>query len=164
MEINRPEKILIALDYNPSAQKVAEVGFGMAKSMNVKTVLLHVIPDPVYYNSKDYSTIMGFTGFTDEGPLPSDSAETLIKASWLFLEKARKHLGDPTIQILVKEGDVTESILETAKDQNAGFVVMGTHSRKWLEKIVMGSTTQKVLLKTSVPVVHIPVDEEAEKG
>ena len=162
METNKTEKILIALDYDPSAQKVAEVGFAMAKAMNLKTVLLHVIPDPVYYNSRDYSPIMGFTGFTAEGPLPSDSAETLKKAAWLFLDKARNHLGDPTIQTLVKDGDVTGLILETANDQNAGFIVMGSHSRKWLEKIIMGSVTQKVLLKTSVPVVQVPVDEESE--
>ena len=36
------KKILIALDYNPTAQKVAEVGFSMAKSMNAKVLLLHV--------------------------------------------------------------------------------------------------------------------------
>lgn len=155
METNKPEKVLIALDYDPSAQKVAEVGFAMTKAMNVKTVLLHVIPDPVYYYSRDYSPIMGFTGFTAEGPLPSDSAETLKKAAWLFLDKARIHLGDPSIQTLVKEGDVSASILETAKDQKAGFIVMGFHSHTWLENIIIGSLTQKVLLKTLVPIVHV---------
>jgi len=47
------KKILIALDYHPGAQKVAEAGFSLAKNMGVKTILLHVIGkyahiDPLY--------------------------------------------------------------------------------------------------------------------
>ena len=45
------KKILIALDYNPTAQKIAETGFSLAKAMNAQVVLLHVIADPVYYSS-----------------------------------------------------------------------------------------------------------------
>jgi len=38
------------MDYDETSQKVAEVGFSMAKAMNAETVLLHVISEqPVYY-------------------------------------------------------------------------------------------------------------------
>ena len=40
------KKILIALDYNPSAQTVAEKGFALAKTMQAATVLLHVMENP----------------------------------------------------------------------------------------------------------------------
>jgi nucleotide-binding universal stress UspA family protein len=49
------KKILIALDYNPSAQKVAETGYTLAKAMNVKAILLHVISDITYYSSLNYA-------------------------------------------------------------------------------------------------------------
>ena len=48
------KKVLIALDYDPTAKKVAEVGFEFAKAMGAEVVLLHVISDPVYYSSTDY--------------------------------------------------------------------------------------------------------------
>jgi hypothetical protein len=38
MKTNKMKKVLIALDYNPTAQKVAEVGFSMAKSMNAEVI------------------------------------------------------------------------------------------------------------------------------
>jgi phosphomannomutase len=57
------KKVLIALDYNPTAQKVAEAGFSMAKAMGAEVVLLHVVTDPVYYSSAEYSPIMGFSGY-----------------------------------------------------------------------------------------------------
>jgi nucleotide-binding universal stress UspA family protein len=149
------KKVLIALDYDPTAQKVAEKGFALAKTMGAEVILLHVIIDPVYYASTEYSPIMGFTGI-DMAPLQLNSVEGLIKASQYFLDKSKRHLGDETIQTLVKEGDFAESILKTAKETHADIIVMGSHSRKWLEKIVMGSVTEKVLNLTTTPLFIVP--------
>jgi nucleotide-binding universal stress UspA family protein len=150
------KKVLIALDYNPTAQKVAEVGFSMAKAMNADVILLHVISDPMYYSSTEYSPIMGFNGFMETGHLQLNNVDALKKASLHFLDKSRHHLGDKTIQTLVEEGDFAESILKTAKELHADIIVMGSHSRKWLENIVMGSVTEKVLHHTSIPLFIIP--------
>ena len=156
MKTNKMKKVLIALDYNPTAQKVAEVGFSMAKAMKAEVILLHVISDPVIYSSAEYSPIMGFNGFMEMGQLQLDNIESLKKASKQFLEKSKQHLGDKTIQTLVEEGDFAESILKTAKDLHVDIIVIGTHSRKWLENIVIGSVTEKVLNNTSLPLFIIP--------
>jgi len=154
------KKVLIALDYDPTAQKVAEAGFSMAKSMNAKVVLLHVITDPVFYASSGYSPIMGFSGYIDVGPLQLDNVQGLKKASLEFLDKSRQHLGDKSIQTLVKEGDLADTILQTAKEEHADIIVIGSHSRKWLENIIMGSVTEKVLNHTSIPLFIIPTKQK----
>ena len=59
------KKILIALDYDPTAQKVAETGHKLAKAMKAQTYLLHVVSDSTYYSSPNYSPIMGFEGFSN---------------------------------------------------------------------------------------------------
>ena len=64
------------------------------------------------------------------------------------------------IQTFVKEGDLAESILKTAKEVHANIIVMGSHSRKWLENIVMGSVTEKVLNNTSIPLFIIPTKKQ----
>ena len=150
------KKVLIALDYNPTAQKVAEAGFSLAKAMNAEVSLLHVISDPVYYSSTEYSPIMGFDGFMDMAQWQPDNVDSLRKASQLFLDKSKQHLGDKTIQTLLGEGDFAESILKAAKDMHADIIVMGTHSMKWLENIVMGSVTEKVLKHSSIPLFIVP--------
>jgi nucleotide-binding universal stress UspA family protein len=150
------KKVLIALDYDPSAQKVAETGFSMAKAMNAEISLLHVIADPVYYSSLEYSPIMGFDGFMEAGQLLLNSVEELEKASLQFLDKSRLHLGDKTIKTMVMKGDFAESILLAAKELHADIIVMGSHSRKWLENIVMGSVTEKVLHNTTLPLFIVP--------
>jgi len=149
------KKVLIALDYNPTAQKVAEVGFSMAKSMNAEVVLLHVIADSVFYSTSGYSPIMGFNGFVNVSPTVLD-IEGLKNASLEYLDKSKQHLGDKTIQTMVKEGDFAETILETAKEVHADIIVVGSHSQKWLENILMGSVTEKVLHLTSIPLFIVP--------
>jgi nucleotide-binding universal stress UspA family protein len=150
------KKILIALDYDPTAQKVAETGFQLGKTMNAEIVLLHVISDFVYYSSNEYSPVIGYTGFVDMGPIQPVNTEALENASLKYLEKFREHLGDNKIKILSKEGNFADTILNTAKEENADLIVMGSHSRKWLENILMGSVTKTVLHKTSIPLFIIP--------
>jgi Universal stress protein UspA and related nucleotide-binding proteins len=156
MKTNKMKKVLIALDYDPTAQKVAETGFSLAKTMGAEVILLHVIADASYYSSLDYSPILGFMGFSDADAAHFLDANGLKKATKHFLDKSKHHLGDKTIQTLVKEGDFAESILKTAKDLHVDIIVMGSHSRRWLEEIVMGSVTEKVLHHTSIPLFIIP--------
>ena len=146
MKTNRMKKVLIALDYDPTAQKVAEVGFSLAKAMGAEVILLHVVVDLVYYS----------LSYMNMGPLQLDSVVELKDASLHFLDKTKHHLGDETIQTIVKEGDFAESILGTAKDLNVAIIVMGSHSHKWLENILMGSVTEKVLHHTTIPLFIIP--------
>jgi nucleotide-binding universal stress UspA family protein len=156
MKTTKMNKVLIALDYDPTAQKVAETGFLLAKTMGAEVILLHVISDPVYYSSTEYSPIMGFSGYMDMNPVQLDNVDALKKASLKFLDHSKRHIGDETIKTMVEEGDFAESILKTATDLHADIIVMGTHGRKWLEKIIMGSVTEKVLSHTSIPLFMVP--------
>ena len=148
------KQVLIALDYDPTAQKIAETGLALAKAMNAHVTLLHVIANPAYYSSLDYSPIMGFSGF---GIVDlQDTYNNLKKYSQDFLDKSKEHLGDDTIKTITKEGDSSDAILETAKEIHADIIVMGSHSRHGLDKVIMGSVTEKVLHETSIPLFIIP--------
>ena len=154
------KKVLIALDYNPTAQKVAEVGFEMAKAMKAEVTLVHIVSDPLYYSSVEYSPIMGFNGFMETAQMELNNVESLKKASLHYLDKSRHHLGDKLIKTMVAEGDFADSILNVAGEIHADVIVMGSHSRKWLENIIMGSVTEKVLRHTSIPLFIIPTKKQ----
>jgi nucleotide-binding universal stress UspA family protein len=157
------EKILIALDYDPTAQKVAEVGFSLAKLTKTEIILLHVITDPVFYTSTEYSPIMGLAGYMETGQLKLNNLDGLRKASHYFLDKTKLHLGDKNIQTVVRDGDIAETILTTAKEFNADIIVIGTHSQRWLEKIVMGTVAEKVLHHSEIPLYIIPTKSQQDK-
>ncbi len=152
METLNFNKILIALDYDESAQKVAETGYALAKTMNAKVILLHVVYEPpIYYNSYMFMR-----------NLHVDINEDLKKSTEYFLEKTKHFLGDETIGTLVAEGEIPDTILETASLYKADMIIMGSHSRKWLESILLGSATEKVLEKSTLPLFIVSTKKQEE--
>jgi len=156
MKANNVKKVLIALDYDPTAKKVAEKGYEMAIAMDAQITLLHVMVTPEMYASA-YSNMGVWQIDTVDIP---DGIEILKTGSRNFLEKAKKHLGDKSIQILQKEGDTAQIILETAKEMKADCIVIGSLSQKWLEDILMGSVTKEVLRKTTIPLYIVPTKKQ----
>ena len=128
------QQFLIAIDYNPTAEKVAETGYHYAKKIGAEITILHVISDETEFGTSGYAPIMGYTNFINTGLSHLYDPETMKKAANRFLEKTKHHLGDETIQTIIKEGDFAEMILKTAKLLNIDIIVIGTHSRKWLEQ------------------------------
>jgi len=157
MKTIRMTKVLIALDYDPSATKVAEIGYALAKSMGAKVILLHVIADSIYYSSMNFSPVMGFPGSNDFPSAPTDNSVVLKEASLHFLDKIRNHLEDETIQTIVKDGDFADSIIKTAKKEHVDIIVIGSNSRRWLNSILLGSVTEKVIKETAIPLFIVPI-------
>jgi nucleotide-binding universal stress UspA family protein len=157
------KKILIALDYDPAAEKIAEKGYELAKSMNAEIILLHVISEPLYYTSANYSPIMGYEGFNNLDMVQLTNVDELKKAAQNFLNMSKQHLGDDSIQTIVVEGEFEESIVGTAKEMNADIIVMGSHGRRGLDKLLLGSVTEQVLHKTDIPLFIIPTKNVGQK-
>jgi nucleotide-binding universal stress UspA family protein len=154
MNIATKKKVLIALDYDPTSLKVAEVGFDIAKAMDAEIILLHVIINLVTYSLT----------YLKMDPLKLDTVQDMKQASQDFVEKSKLFLGDNMIQTIVKEGDFAESILHTANDMAVDMIIMGSHSTKWLEEIVMGRVTNDVLQQTKIPILIVPTRRQKEKS
>lgn len=159
MKIPNMKKVLIALDYNPTAQKVADVGYSIAKAMEAECILIHVISSPINYTSLNYDPIMGFSGFGSFDNYQLD-VELLSKTSLNYLESVKLHLGDSTIKTIVKEGELAEKIMETAKILKVDIIVIGTHSHQWLEKILVGSTTESIIQIATIPILIVPTKKQ----
>src|SRR5689334_25426944 len=108
------KKVLIALDFDPTAQKVAEMGYHLAKAIDAQSVLLHVTSGATNYSYLNYSPIMGFEGYNSLDTTQSDAAEEIKNLSQEYLDKSKIHLGDEAIQTVVKRGDSGKTIIGTA--------------------------------------------------
>ena len=159
MKAIKMNKVLIALDYNPTAQKVAEVGYSISKAMGADCMLLHILSTPIIYTSVNYDPIMGFSGFEALENYQLN-ADLLSKSANKYLDKVKKHLGDSNVETIVKEGEFDDQIMETAKSYNADLIVMGTHSQQWLEKILVGSTTESIIQISKIPIVIVPTKKD----
>ena len=146
MQTIKINKVLIALDYDPTAKKVAEAGYAMAKAMGAEVILLHVVENLIAYS----------LSYLNMGPLQLDTVVELKDASQQFLNKTKLLLGDVTVQTVVREGDFANSIIEAVIEFDIDILVMGSLSKRWLEDIIMGSVTEQVMKKTPIPVFIVP--------
>jgi len=150
------EKVLIALDYNANAQQVAEKAFQLATAMNAEVVLLHVMAEINYYSSYEYSPVMGFNNFSTPEVMVPDTMEEIRKAVEAFLDKTRLELGGNNIQTLVTDGEPASAIIDAAINAQADIIALGSHSRRGLDKILMGSVAERVLHHSKIPLFIIP--------
>ena len=151
MKKDKITKVLIALDYDVTSKKVAGEGYLLAKSMGAETILLHVISElPVYYSESNY---------THEYKV--DLLGDLKVTTQAFLDKAKKQLGDEAVQTVLKEGEIADTILKTAKEMDVDIIVVGSHSRKWLENII-GSQAEDVLTNSPIPVLIVPIKKKED--
>jgi len=149
------KKVLVAIDYNPSAEKVAKKGLELAIAMNAEALLLHVISDLNYYITDRYDPIMGFDGFMNQEYLLENPVQNLNQESENYLKSIKKHLKNESIKTVTLEGDAADSIIEYVEKEKIDYIVMGSHSKGFLEDIFMGSVTQKVLHHSTIPLLIV---------
>jgi nucleotide-binding universal stress UspA family protein len=150
------KKVLIAIDYDPSANKVAETGILLAKSLGAKVILCHVISYPLKYSLNEHIRIKGFTVNDEKELFQPDSINELKKVAKSYLDKIIGHFGDKTINTIVKDGNIADSIIEITNNFNVSIIVLGSLSRKRKDNIGTGSIVDKLLRVTPVPLFIIP--------
>ncbi|MDG3581979.1 MULTISPECIES: universal stress protein [Galbibacter] len=151
------KKVLIAIDYNPTTEKVVEKGYELAKTLNAQVCLLHVISNLQYYGIQ-YPSFMGYDAMNVTfDPKFQDEMKKVAKD---FLDTAQKHLNDNTVTSHISEGDTADEILNYAKEWGASLIVMGTHSHSTFEKLLIGTVASSVLEHTEIPVYMVPIKKD----
>jgi nucleotide-binding universal stress UspA family protein len=155
MEAPKFNKVLIALDYFPTALKVAEIGFELAQSIGAKVCMLHVIANSSCYEESKYTEAAKELGLS-----PSEISHLLDKgldvAMESYLEKIKLSLGSHDIQTLILKGEASSSILKAAADQKADIIVVGSLSHRWEDNISMGRITGNIFKNSHLPVFIVP--------
>ncbi|HWB27664.1 MAG TPA: universal stress protein [Chitinophagaceae bacterium] len=137
-------KILIAVDDGPTAEKVASNGLLIGRQLNAEIALISVVADDA-------------TLITDGGITPAEMANIFKndfkKAQQQLVDKVFK---DYKVWAFVEEGKPFETILKVAGEWEADFIVLGTHGRTGLSHLLMGSVAEKVIRHSTKPLFVIP--------
>jgi len=146
--------ILFATDFSPASRVAFETASALARDYKARLVALHVI-EPVQ---------MGFSEFTNYIGPEEDKGQAMASLSAI---KAPSPM--VTIEYRLLEGDPATVIVETAQVTDADLIVMGTHGRAGLTRLVMGSVAEDVLRRAACPVltvrgVAVEATEPAEKA
>lgn len=138
--------ILIPVDGSKCSEKALNHGLELAKSMGSEVKLLHILEDPLTIAYSLPETV---------SYRPELYAE-LKTAALAVLEYAQKKTLAQNINCettLISDTNPAHAILEASKD--ADLIIMGTHGRKGLDRVVFGSVTEGVLRRTDIPALII---------
>lgn len=140
------KRILLPTDGSPCSEQALREGFQLAKTCGAEATVLYVIENP----------LLTLPMLPEGIPYEADLYEDLKKAGEEVLAAARKIAEEAgvTANAILHEGLPVPTIVEFAKDHD--LIVMGTHGRGGLEKLILGSVTEGVLhrTETSVLVIH----------
>lgn len=150
-------KILVATDFSEDAERALEIALDMARAYNAEVTLLHVCQMPAYAFVNG-----GFYAPTPElvGDIIRDADHALAALQQRVAERGVH------VEVVRMTGEPAELVPRFAGEQGFDIIVMGTHGRRGLKRMVMGSVAERVVRYAPVPVltVHARAEEPTIAG
>lgn len=139
--------ILVPVDGSSTALVAVSKAAGLAKAFGSEVTAVYVL-DPYPFTGVGADFAYGQAQYLSAA---TAEANTSLEAVKQLMEDA----GVP-VKTLVGEGHaVHEGIVRVAENVGADLIVMGSHGRRGLEKLVLGSVAQRVLSAARMPVLVV---------
>src|SRR3990167_927331 len=139
--------ILLATDGSDASEKAAQLAVGLARKHGAKLTALYVV-DPYPYMSIGEANPIGFQAYMSAAQEHAAQAHGKVAA-------LGEQGGVPVeLQLrLVENVTASAGIVQLAKDEGADLIVVGSHGRSGLVKLMLGSVAAKVVAQSPVPVL-----------
>lgn len=140
-----PQKILVATDFSTTADSAEKLAFQLARLLGAELHLVHV------------RVIL-------EDPLMAQEQQLEIERLMSSAQEATKEAfvqgrsGDRDISVkthLIRSISAAEAIVETASDLTCDLIVMGTHGRRGIKHMLLGSVAENVVRSVDIPVLTV---------
>ena len=139
--------ILVPVDGSATSQLAVAKAIGMAKAFGSRVTAIFVI-DPYPFTGVGTDFAYGQAEYLSAATAEANAA---IKAAKTTFEGANVEVSTQ----VVESHTAWRGVVETADAVHADLIVMGSHGRSGLEKLVLGSVTQAVLSHTRLPVLVV---------
>ena len=142
--------ILVSTDGSPRSGRAIKSAAALARISGATLTIFHAIPA---YRTPYYAEGMGFAWPSETlylKGLGRDAARILARARALA---AKQGIASTTVH--AQGEDIALAIVAAAGKVRADLIVMASHGRKGLGKLLLGSETQKVLARTRIPVLVV---------
>lgn len=142
------QRILIATDGSDISRTAVSSAIELASAVGAELVVLNVVPRyPVSYFEGGITISVEDIARTEKQW--SDRGQAVVDA----VQLEAKAQGVAANAVVVQSDLVAESIISAAKKHGCDLVVMASHGRKGIKRILLGSETQHVLTHSTVPVL-----------
>ena len=139
--------ILVPVDGSSNGQLAVDKAIGLAKAFGARVSAIFVI-DPYPFTGVGTDFAYGQAEYLSAATAEANAA---IKAAKTMFESA----GVSVVTSVVEAHTAWRGVVQAAESMQADLIVMGSHGRSGLGKLVLGSVTQAVLAHTRLPVLVV---------
>lgn len=133
--------ILVATDFSKPAEQAFSLAHSLAKERGAKVVVLHVsTPPPIVL---------------PEGVITDVNVAYYLTGIRKQLAEVRSPGGDVVVEHRLEQGDPAETVIRVADEVKADWIVIGTHGRTGLMRLLMGSVAEQILRRAKCPVLTL---------
>ena len=138
------KNVIVPTDFSLPSRMALNYGVALARKFRARLTLVHVLEPLLVVEQANELYVAS---------IAKERREAALQELWALL--APEDEDDLDVQVVLKGGNVRAEITAVAQEQHADIVVMGTHGRGPLGRLILGSTTEGVLRKLSVPVMTV---------
>jgi len=146
-------RILVATDFAESAERALRCGVQLARRHGAELILLHVYMDLPAYPEITAGQVEAI--YEEQRRWIEDALERRARAA-----RAEGLLA----RALLKTGPAASTIAETASEEDVDLVVVGTHGRSGLDRLIVGSVAERVVRLASCPVLVVKTAAKAARA
>jgi len=137
------QKYLVPLDFSKGSEVALDYAIALARRNKARLILLHVVPAATGYPSE----AMRFDLYS---LMERDAREDLVRLM------KKKKLNPGAVQIMMMRGtSPAEMIARQAKKLHANMIIMGSHGRTGLQRLILGSVAERTLRLAGCPVLIV---------
>lgn len=141
-------RILVPIDSSKTAARGLREAIRLAKDQNAVLRVVHVVDK------------MAIIGVTESGMNPRPVLAKLARSGRAVLDEARRNARKLGVEVeTVLHEPVTkrvaDEVLREAKRWKADLIVMGTHGRRGVQRLVLGSDAEQVVRQAEIPVLLV---------
>jgi len=141
--------ILVATDGSDAGDRAARAAVDLARIHGARLTAVYVV-DPYPYLGIGQANPLGFQAYISAAH--AHAGKALARATELCDDGGTPV---PMETRIVEEATAAHGIAQTARDEKADLIVVGSHGHGALRKLVLGSVTTKVLAEAQVPVLVV---------
>jgi nucleotide-binding universal stress UspA family protein len=139
-----PRNILVPIDLDDSAAQVLDYAVALAAKLDAKLHVLHAVPWPLL--GAEVPIAVTETAMDDIMKHEQKAFDDLVAAHTSRL---------PPASAALTKGDARTAILTAAQELRADLIVIGTHGRRGVSRLVLGSVAESVARTAPCPVLFV---------